>query len=135
MKIFKIIFLSIAIVGVIFACKAKTEKEKAKAPTYAMAGNVERGKDLFNDLTLGNGTAGNSCNSCHPEGKGLEKAGEKAEFKIMGKKQNSLEGAVNFCIENALKGTPIDPEGQDMKDIVAYIKSLKSTQAGQAPSY
>jgi cytochrome c len=43
----------------------------------------------------------------------------------MGKKQNSLEEAVNFCIVNALKGTAIDSNSQDMKDIVYYIKSFK----------
>jgi cytochrome c len=135
MNILKLMFLSVVVVGIIFACKAKTEKEKVEAPTFVMAGNVEKGKSLFNDPNFGNGTAGKSCNSCHPEGRGLEKSGEKTEFNIMGKKQNSLEEAVNFCIENALKGTPIDPEGQDMKDIVAYIKSLKPTEAARAPSY
>jgi cytochrome c len=44
----------------------------------------------------------------------------------MGKKQNSLEEAVNFCIVNALKGTAIDSNSsQDMKDIVYYMKSFK----------
>src|SRR5574341_671334 len=35
----------------------------------------ERGKTLFNDPKLGNGTAGKSCNTCHPGGKGLEGVG------------------------------------------------------------
>jgi len=98
----------------------------ALAYTVAFAaGNVAKGKALFNDPKFGNGTSGKSCNSCHPNGKGLEKAGDKKEFNIMGMKQNSLEEAVNFCIENPLKGKAIDTKSKQMKDIVAYIKSLK----------
>lgn len=92
---------------------------------YTEEGNVERGKTLFNDPTLGGGTTGKSCNSCHPGGRGLEKAADKEEFKILGETLKSLEDAVNLCIEMALKGKAIDPESQDMADIVAYIKSLK----------
>lgn len=84
----------------------------------------ERGKALFNDTKFGNGTSGKSCNSCHPNGKGLEKSGQKKDFNIMGQKQKSLEEAVNFCIVNALKGKAIDTKSDQMKDIVAYIKSL-----------
>ncbi len=143
MKALRVIMISIVIMGLFFACK-RTETEKveataekemkaeetapaqpeAQAPSYAMAGDVERGKAIFKDVNFGNGTAGKSCNSCHPDGKGLEKAGSKSEFNIMGQKQNSLEEAVNFCIEMALKGQAIDPNGQDMKDIVAYIRSI-----------
>ncbi len=136
MKILKFIVLSIAVIGLIFACKAKEPEitksppketeQQAQAPSYdTMAGDVERGKALFKDTTFGSGTSGKSCNSCHPNGKGLEVAGEKKEFNIMGKKQYSLEEAVNFCIETALKGKAIDPNSKDMKDIVTYIRSLK----------
>jgi cytochrome c len=90
----------------------------------------ERGKTLFNDARFGGGTSGKSCNSCHPDGKGVENSADKKEFGIMGKKQVGLEAAVNFCIENALKGKAIDPKSDQMKDIVAYIKSLK----GKAPA-
>ena len=98
----------------------------------------ERGKALFNDVKFAGGTAGKSCNSCHPAGKGLEKAGEKKEFNVMGKTQKSLEEAVNICIEMANKGKAIDPKSEQMKDIVAYIKSLakKPTEAPKkTPGY
>lgn len=113
MKILKLTLLSLIIVGLVF--------------TVAFAaGNVEKGKALFNNPKFGNGTSGKSCNSCHPNGEGLEKAADKKEFNIMGMKQNSLEEAVNFCIENPLKGKAIDPKSAQMKDMVAYIKSLKT---------
>lgn len=123
MKFLKIIALSMAVVGLIIpAAIAKQHLPE------------ERGKTLFNDAKFGGGTSGKSCNSCHPDGKGMEKSGEKKEFNIMGKQQKSLGEAVNFCIENALKGKAIDPKSEQMKDIVAYIKSLgKPAPAKEAP--
>ena len=125
MKIIKFSIFLILVIGLVFAYQVGETKE-AEAPSYgSMKGDMKKGKTFFNDNNLGKGTAGKSCNSCHPGGKGLEASGEKKEFNIMGEKQNSLVEAVNFCIVNALKGTAIDPDGQDMKDIVSYIKSLK----------
>jgi cytochrome c len=115
MKVFKIALLSVIALGLVFS--------------FAFAaGDVEKGKALFNDPKFAGGTAGKSCNSCHPDGKGLEKSAEKKEFNIMGKKQIGLEEAVNFCIVNANKGKAIDPKSEQMKDIVAYIKSLKPAE-------
>lgn len=84
------------------------------------AGNAEKGKILFNDPKFGGGTGGMSCNSCHPDGKGVEKAVDR----------KNLEKQVNACIKNALKGKGIDPKSAEMADIVAYLKSLK----GKAPA-
>ena len=36
----------------------------------------------------------------------------------------SLEDASNVCIIMANKGKAIDPKSEDMKNLVAYIKSL-----------
>lgn len=124
MKIFKIFLLSMIVVGLIFST------------TFAVKHTPEeRGKALFNDSKFAGATSGKSCNSCHPDGKGVEKAGSKKEFNIMGKKQNSLEEAVNFCIENAIKGKAIDPKSDQMKDIVSYIKSLEKETEKKAPGY
>ncbi len=84
------------------------------------AGNAEKGKALFNDPKLGGGTAGVSCNSCHPNGKGMEKAANRKD----------LEEQVNLCIKNALKGKGIPPKSTEMADIIAYLKSLQ----GKAPA-
>jgi mono/diheme cytochrome c family protein len=108
--ILRVLLLSLIAVSIIFS--------------FAFAeGNKVKGKDLFNDPKLGNATSGKSCNTCHPDGKGLDKAADK-EFNIGGKEQKGLEEAINFCIENAIKGKPLDPESEQMKDLVAYIKSL-----------
>jgi mono/diheme cytochrome c family protein len=84
------------------------------------AGNAEKGKALFSDPKLGGGTSGKSCNSCHPDGKGVEKAADRKD----------LEKVVNTCIKNALKGKGIDPKSAEMADMIAYLKSLK----GKAPA-
>jgi cytochrome c peroxidase len=102
MKTLGVVLLSVLVIGFTFS------------PALS-AGDVAKGKTLFNDTQLGNNTSGKSCNSCHPDGKGLVKAGERKD----------LAQFANACIENALKGKPINPESQEMEDLVAYIKSLK----------
>lgn len=88
------------------------------------AGNAVKGKALFNDPKLGGGTAGMSCNSCHQDGKGLEKAADRKD----------LEKMVNACIKNALKGKGIDLKSAEMADIIAYLKSLRGSAPGaEAP--
>jgi cytochrome c len=76
-------------------------------------GDVARGKQLFTDPTLGGSTNDKSCNTCHPDGKGLEKA------------VANLETTIQACIQKALKGKPLAKDSQEMKDLVAYITSLR----------
>ena len=44
--------------------------------------------------------------------------------------KKSLEEVINICIEKPLGGAAIDTKGQDMKDLIAYMKTLvtKSTK-------
>jgi cytochrome c peroxidase len=90
------------------------------------AGNVAQGKALFDDPKAFGAPGDISCSSCHPNGKGLEKSGEKGkkEWKNPGGTWLSLEDASNICIILANKGKAIDPQSEEMKDLVAYIKSL-----------
>jgi cytochrome c553 len=105
MKVLKIVMLIIIAVGLVVS--------------FAFAaGDPAKGKVLFNDAKLAGGTAGKSCNSCHPDGKGLETAADKKD----------LEKTINLCVEQALKGKAIDPKSAEMADIVAYIKSLQKTE-------
>jgi len=83
---------------------------------------IERGMALFNDPGFAGGTT--PCSECHPGGKGLEMSGEKTRFNLGGQTQNSLEEAVNYCIVAANGGKAIPVDSPEMKDIVAYIKSL-----------
>ena len=111
MKLIKITFMSAVALGALF--------------TFAFAaGEAEKGKALFNDAKFAGGVK--SCSSCHPNGKGLEKAADKKEFHVMGGTQKSLEEAINTCIVNANQGKAIDVKSAQMKEMVAYIKSLKA---------
>jgi cytochrome c553 len=117
-KHFKILLLSMIAVALILSF------------AYA-AGNVEKGKALFNDPKAFNATGEKSCNSCHPDGKGLEKAGVegKETWTNPGGTWLALEDANNVCIMMANKGKTIDPMSEDMKDLVAFIKSLAKSKA------
>jgi len=79
--------------------------------------SIDKGKALFNDPALG--TSGTSCNSCHPDGKGLENAGTKS----------NIAKTINACISKALKGKPLKVKSDKMQSLVLYIKST-----GEKPS-
>ncbi len=74
--------------------------------------SLDKGKALFNDPKLG--TTGKSCNSCHPDGKGLDKAGEKS----------NLENILNSCITKGLKGNALDVKSAEIQSLVLYVKSF-----------
>ena len=95
------------------------------ACTLAVAEHLtpaDRGKMHFNNPDFAGGKR--SCNSCHPNGKGLEGAGVKSSFTKMGGQLASLEDAVNMCIINANKGDVLKVLASEMQEIVSYIKSL-----------
>ncbi|MBI5741498.1 MAG: hypothetical protein HZA16_12390 [Nitrospirae bacterium] len=98
------------------------------------AGDAVKGKAFFNDTKAFAGTS--ACNYCHTNGKGLENAADKKEFKAMGKPRKGLEEMVNSCIANSSKGKAVDPKSEQMQNTIAYIKSLKvKAAAPAAPGY
>jgi len=119
MKILKIIVLAMFVIGFITSLDFA-----GYAGSMMDEGSVERGKALFDDpMAFGGST---SCSSCHPDGKGLEKSGMegKTEWTNPVGTYKSLEEAINVCITQANKGKAIGVNSQEMKDLVAYIKSL-----------
>ncbi len=85
------------------------------AVANAAAGpTLERGKALFENDKLGSN--GKSCATCHPGGKRLEWA---ATFE-----ESRLANIVNKCIEQSLKGKPLDPAADDMRSLLMYIKTF-----------
>ena len=103
MKVFKIAFICTLAIGLLVV-------------VALAAGDAAKGKILFNDAKLAGGTAGVSCNTCHANGKGLEKAGDRTD----------LAKIINACIVQTNKGKALDPKSADMADLSAYIKSLKA---------
>ena len=75
-----------------------------------------RGKELFTSPQLGSN--GRSCNSCHPDGKKLEKAAAYDE--------GNLGEIINQCIKGPLKGKSLDPNSDEMKSLILYITLLAS---------
>ena len=82
----------------------------------ALAGKstVDYGKQLFNDASLGGSTNASSCNTCHANGKGLEKSGS----------DPNLVKVINQCITGPLKGEKIDGRTVEMRSLKMYIQSL-----------
>ena len=72
------------------------------------------GKKLFNDPALGGSDNARSCSSCHPGGKGLEKAGNNPD----------LSAIINRCISGPLHGNTIAEDSPEMQSLILYIKSL-----------
>jgi len=73
---------------------------------------ADKGKVLFNDAKLG--TNGKSCNDCHKDGTGLEKA----------RNNSDLEATVNSCIKKALNGKALKAKSVEMQSLVQYIKGI-----------
>lgn len=86
--------------------------------------SVDKGKALFNDPKLG--TTGKSCNTCHPDGKGMDKAAAKT----------GIENIINTCITKPLKGKALDAKSVEMQSLVLYIKGLgdKKPAAAKKPA-
>jgi cytochrome c len=77
---------------------------------------IDKGKALFNDPKLG--TTEKSCNTCHKDGKGMEKAAAAKD----------LEATINSCITGALKGKALDVKSADMQSLVLYLKSFAANK-------
>ncbi|HYA87470.1 MAG TPA: cytochrome C [Nitrospirota bacterium] len=82
----------------------------------AEGASIEKGKALFNDPKLG--TTGKSCNSCHPDGQNIQKAGFNSD----------LDRIVNGCITHSIKGKALAPQSIEMQSLILYIKSLGAKQ-------
>jgi cytochrome c peroxidase len=76
--------------------------------------SAELGEKLFKDASLGGSTNETSCNTCHDNGKGLEKAGSNPKLSEM----------INKCVTGPLKGEKIDGRSVEMRSLKMYIESL-----------
>lgn len=89
--------------------------------TFALAYDgvsLEKGRELFSSKKLG--TNGKTCNFCHSNGKGLEKASLYDD--------GELGTIINQCVTISLNGEILDPESTDMKSLIIYIKSIGHIQ-------
>jgi len=72
------------------------------------------GEELFHSTTLG--TNGKSCHSCHADGNGLKELNDYDS--------TVLQGLINICIEDALKGKPLADDATELRDIEIYIRQF-----------
>jgi cytochrome c len=95
--------------------------------TLLAAGNclgadVRHGKQLFESPTLGGGTSGKTCLTCHEHGRDFSpETLSRKQYLVMGNPVASLAGVVNFCIEVALRGESIAENSKEMNDLLAYL--------------
>jgi len=80
----------------------------------AAADQLQTGKELFNAQL---GSNGKTCNSCHPDGKGLERAGNYD--------RQQLRDIINNCIEKALQREMLPPDDPRLTQLESYVRSLK----------
>ena len=62
----------------------------------------------------------------------MDKAAAKKEWKDSEGNVKTLQDMVNMCIVGALEGKAIGNDSEEMKDIVAYIKSFKKEAKADA---
>jgi cytochrome c peroxidase len=79
------------------------------------APSVDLGKTLFESAELG--SRGNSCKTCHPQGKGLDKVGDFND--------TELKDIINACLRDALGAAIISPDSQEMDALLAYVRSFQ----------
>lgn len=80
-----------------------------EAPTLGM------GKILFESDKLGTKTR--SCNSCHPQGKGLDMVGDFND--------TELKDIIYTCLRDALGAETISTETQEMEALVSYVRKFE----------
>ena len=72
------------------------------------------GEKLFNDPQLAGSVNASSCATCHPGGKGLEKAFENPK----------LVSVINTCITGPLEGHALEGGSAEMQSLKLYVESL-----------
>ena len=83
-------------------------------PVQAEEPSVALGKALFSNPGLGASKNDKTCNTCHADGKGMEKAGARSD----------LASVINQCIRGPLQGEGINEDTVAMESLKLYIKSL-----------
>ena len=110
MKALKLVVLVVLVIGVASGLVFAAHHEAT----------IDKGKALFNDTKLG--TVGKSCNTCHKDGKDMEKAAAAKD----------LEDTINTCITGALKGKALEVKSVDMQSLVLYLKNFAADKKPSA---
>lgn len=82
--------------------------------SYAGQSSVELGTLLFHDPALGGSRNEKSCNTCHPDGRGLEQA----------TRRSNLTEVIKSCILGPMDGNRVDARRVDLRSLKMFIESL-----------
>ena len=76
--------------------------------------SASEGEKLFNDPQLAGSVNASSCATCHPGGKGLEKAADNPK----------LVSVINACIVGPLEGRRLQEDSVEMLSLKLYVESF-----------
>ncbi len=97
-----------------------------------LGADAQHGKLLFESPTFGGGTSGKTCLTCHEHGRDFSpETVSRKQYHVMDNPVGSLAGVINFCIEVALRGETIAENGQEMKDLLAYLSVFIKNNSGK----
>ena len=77
--------------------------------------SLDLGKSLFEASELG--TKQRNCNTCHPQGKGLDQVGDFND--------DELKDIINACIRDALGGEMLATNSQEMNALLGYVRMFQ----------
>ena len=81
---------------------------------------VAEGKRIFHDAKALGGTAGISCDMCHPDGSNTHPE-TYPKFQTQLGRVALLRDMINWCIENPVRGKPFPDDDPRLKALEAYI--------------
>jgi hypothetical protein len=85
---------------------------------------VEEGYKAFHNAKALGGTIGISCDMCHPDTTNTHPE-TYPKFQVQTKKVALLRDMINWCIENPLKGKPLEENDPALRAVEAYILSAR----------
>jgi thiosulfate dehydrogenase len=132
-------YLSTALVFAVWiglsGCGSKADTRREESARNVVAGNAERGLALLNAFRDSLPThSGNAlrCTSCHLDNGTRESAlpwlgtlARYPQYRARPGLSESIEQRINECIARSLAGQMIAEDGQDMRDMVAYMATLR----------
>lgn len=108
--------------------------DPATIPDDELGDAIRRGRELAlhtNQLLPDHVGGGLTCSSCHRgagtvphAGPWVGVVGQYPQYRARSGGVDTLEQRVNDCFERSMNGVPIDPDGEDMTSLVAYMTWL-----------
>jgi thiosulfate dehydrogenase len=85
---------------------------------------IDEGYKNYHNAKAVGGTIGISCDMCHPDGSNTHPE-TYPKFQQQTKKVALLRDMINWCIENPLKGKPLQENDPVLRSLEAYILSTR----------